>query len=156
MYRRHRVARDTHDPVSDAGDKNHRLNVPRRMVNQSVMHTSIETSSVMERNMAFKVQVGPPQISIHQGQAILISELDGQIRRPSDKGLFFRDTRVISNWSIYANGEPWTLLNGGAITFTLLGYFSQIAYSRQKADCTRTHTRPHDRPMDRWRCARGY
>jgi hypothetical protein len=33
----------------------------------------------MERNMAFKVQVGPPQISIHQGQTILISELDGQI-----------------------------------------------------------------------------
>jgi hypothetical protein len=54
----------------------------------------------MERNMAFKVQVGPPQISIHQGQTILISELDGQINWPSDKGLFFRDTRVISNWSI--------------------------------------------------------
>ena len=34
------------------------------------------------------------------------SELDGQINWPSDKGLFFRDTRVISNWSIYANGEP--------------------------------------------------
>ena len=67
--------------------------------------------------MAFKIQVGPPQISIHQGQTILISELDGQINWPSDKGLFFRDTRVISNWSIYANGEPWTLLNGGAITY---------------------------------------
>jgi hypothetical protein len=71
----------------------------------------------MERNMAFKVQVGPPQISIHQGQTVLISELDGQINWPTDKGLFFRDTRVISNWSIYANGEPWTLLNGGAITY---------------------------------------
>ena len=67
--------------------------------------------------MAFNVQVGPPQISIHQGQTILISELDGQINWPSDKGLFFRDTRVISNWSIYANGEPWILLNGGAITY---------------------------------------
>jgi hypothetical protein len=87
------------------------------MVNQPVMDMSIETSSVVEGNMAFKVQVGPPQISIHQGQTILISELDGQINWPSDKGLFFRDARVISNWSIYANGEPWTLLNGGAITY---------------------------------------
>jgi hypothetical protein len=43
--------------------------------------------------------------------------LDGQVNWPSDKGLFFRDTRVISNRSIYANGEPWTLLNGGAITY---------------------------------------
>jgi hypothetical protein len=44
--------------------------------------------------MAFKVQVGPPQISIHQGQTILISELDGQINWPTDKGLYFpRHTR---------------------------------------------------------------
>jgi glycogen debranching enzyme len=71
----------------------------------------------MERIMAFKVQVGPPQISIHHGQTILISELDGQIKWPSEKGLFFRDTRVISSWTIYANGEPWALLNGGAITY---------------------------------------
>ena len=67
--------------------------------------------------MPFKVQVGPPQIAIHQGQTLLISELDGQIEWPSDKGLFFRDTRVVSNWAIYANGEPWELLNGGAIAY---------------------------------------
>lgn len=66
--------------------------------------------------MSFKVQVGPPQISIHQGQTVLISELDGQINSPSEKGLFFRDTRVVSSWNVYANGERWQLLNGGAIT----------------------------------------
>ncbi len=67
--------------------------------------------------MAFKVQVGSPQIAIHQGQTVLISERDGQINWPSDKGLFFNDTRIISNWSIYANGEPWLPLTGGAITY---------------------------------------
>ena len=66
--------------------------------------------------MPFKVQVGPPQISIHQGQTVLISELDGQINWPSERGLYFFDTRVVSSWAIYANGEPWQLLNGGAIT----------------------------------------
>ena len=66
----------------------------------------MEVTPITERIMAFKVQVGPPQISIHQGQTILISELDGQIKWPSEKGLFFRDTRVISSWAIYANGEP--------------------------------------------------
>jgi glycogen debranching enzyme len=71
----------------------------------------------VERIMAFKVQVGPPQISIHQGQTILVSELDGRIKWPSEKGLFFRDTRVISSWTMFANGEPWALLNGGAITY---------------------------------------
>ncbi len=67
--------------------------------------------------MAFKVQVGPHQVSIHQGQTVLVSEPDGQINWPSEKGLYFRDTRVVSSWAIYANGEPWDLLNGGAISY---------------------------------------
>ena len=67
--------------------------------------------------MTVKVQVGPPQIAIHQGQTVLISEEDGQINWPSEKGLYFFDTRVVSSWRIYANGEPWELLNGGAISY---------------------------------------
>jgi hypothetical protein len=67
--------------------------------------------------MTVKVQVGPPQISIHQGQTVLISEEDGQIKWPSEKGLYFFDTRVVSSWTIFANGEPWELLNGGAISY---------------------------------------
>jgi len=70
-----------------------------------------------EQAMAFKVQVGPPQISIHQGQTVLITELDGEIVWPSEKGLYFLDTRAISSWSIYANGQPWELLSGGAMTY---------------------------------------
>ncbi len=65
--------------------------------------------------MAFRVQVGPPQISIHQGQTVLITEEDGQINSPSEKGLYFFDTRVVSDWTIYANGVPWQPLSGGAI-----------------------------------------
>ncbi|MDH7798912.1 MULTISPECIES: glycogen debranching N-terminal domain-containing protein [unclassified Beijerinckia] len=65
--------------------------------------------------MAFRVQVGPDQIAIHQGHTVLVTEPDGQINWPSKRGLYFRDTRVISAWAIYANGEPWDLLNGGAV-----------------------------------------
>ena len=67
--------------------------------------------------MSFKVQVGPPQIAIHQGQTVLVTDPDGQITWPSEKGLYFLDTRIISNWAIYANGEPWELLNGGAVSY---------------------------------------
>ena len=67
--------------------------------------------------MAFKVQVGPPQIAIHQGQTVLVTDPDGTITWPSEKGLYFLDTRIISNWAIYANGEPWQLLNGGPISY---------------------------------------
>ena len=65
--------------------------------------------------MAFKVQVGPAQIAIHQAQTVLLTEPDGQVNWPSTSGLYFRDTRVISAWAIYADGEPWDLLNGGGV-----------------------------------------
>jgi glycogen debranching enzyme len=67
--------------------------------------------------MTFKVQVGPAQITIHQGQTVLVTEPDGQIGWPSQRGLYFYDTRVISAWAVYANGEPWDLLNGGAVAY---------------------------------------
>jgi len=65
--------------------------------------------------MAFKVQVGPAQIALHQGQTVLLTETDGRVNWPSKCGLYFRDTRVISAWAIFANGELWDLLNGGAV-----------------------------------------
>jgi glycogen debranching enzyme len=67
--------------------------------------------------MSFKVQVGPPQIAIHQAMTVLVTDPDGQIDRPGDKGLYFFDTRLISAWSVYANGTSWELLNGGALNF---------------------------------------
>ena len=33
------------------------------------------------------------------------------------EGSLYFDTRVVSSWTIYANGEPWELLNGGAISY---------------------------------------
>ena len=67
--------------------------------------------------MPFKVQVGPPQIAIHQAMTVLVTQHDGQIEWPGDKGLYFFDTRLISAWSVYANGMSWALLNGGAVNF---------------------------------------
>jgi len=82
--------------------------------------------------MPFRVHVGPHQISVHQGQTVLVSEPDGQIKWPSDYGLYFFDTRLISSWAIYANGEPWDLLNGGAITH----YASRIYLTNRKIHTT--------------------
>ena len=67
--------------------------------------------------MSFRIQIGPPQIAIHDGQTAMVSDLDGQVRPPSEKGFYFNDTRLMSAWFIRANGEPWALLNGGAINY---------------------------------------
>ena len=64
--------------------------------------------------MAVEIKVGPPQLAIHQGYTVLVTEPDGQMEGTSDKGLYFLDTRVISTYALYANGETWDLLNSGA------------------------------------------
>ncbi len=87
--------------------------------------------------MAFKVQVGPPQISIHQGQTVLVTDPDGSITWPSDKGLYFLDTRIVSHWAIYANGGSWELLNGGPIS-----YYAARIFLTNKAILTEDGTIP--------------
>jgi len=67
--------------------------------------------------MALEISVGPPRLSINHGYGVLITEQDGQIGWPTDKGFYHSDTRVLSTWMIFADGQPFDLLNSGAIAF---------------------------------------
>ncbi|WP_158744830.1 glycogen debranching N-terminal domain-containing protein [Acidisphaera sp. L21] len=69
--------------------------------------------------MSLEIKVGPPQLAIHQGNAVLITEPDGQVLWPTAMGLYFFDTRMISAWSLSANGVDWDLLNSGTPTYYL-------------------------------------
>ena len=65
--------------------------------------------------MALEVTVGSPQLTVHRGYTVMVSDPDGQIREEGPKGLYFLDTRLISAWAMFADGVPWTLLNGGSL-----------------------------------------
>jgi glycogen debranching enzyme len=65
--------------------------------------------------MTQDIRVGPPQLTVHRGYTVMVTQPDGQIIADGPLGLYFLDTRLISVWALYANGEPWTLLNGGNI-----------------------------------------
>lgn len=67
--------------------------------------------------MSLEIKVGPTQLAIHHGQTVFVCEPNGEVSPPSDYGFYFRDTRLISSWKIYANGENWELLNSGSITY---------------------------------------
>ena len=41
----------------------------------------------------------------------------GRSGRQAKRDFYFNDTRLMSAWVIRANGEPWALLNGGAINY---------------------------------------
>ena len=99
--------------------------------------------------MPFMVQIGPPQISIHQGQTVLISDPDGQINWPSERGLYFLDTRVVSSWTVYANGEPWELLNGGPYHLLRGAHLPYQPFFRDGSrHHSAAHARLHHQPMD--------
>lgn len=66
--------------------------------------------------MPLEIKVGPPQLTVHQGYTVMVSDPDGQIPDVCQNGLFFLDTRLICVWTIFADGVPWKLLNGGGLT----------------------------------------
>jgi glycogen debranching enzyme len=65
--------------------------------------------------MAFDIKVGPPQLTVHQGYTVMVSDPDGRIPDVGQNGLFFLDTRLICVWSLFADGVPWKLLNGAPV-----------------------------------------
>ena len=67
--------------------------------------------------MAIEVVVGPPLVTINRGDTFVVSEPDGCITAYTDQGIYSRDTRYVSNYEIYADGEHWTLQNSGAIAY---------------------------------------
>src|SRR5471030_2434895 len=67
--------------------------------------------------MALEIAVGAQKLVINQGVGFLVTEQDGQIGWPTDKGLYNADTRLISSWMIFADGVPWELLNSGNINY---------------------------------------
>src|SRR5215469_3290086 len=67
--------------------------------------------------MAIEVAVGPPFITINRGDTFVVSEADGSITAYTDQGIYSRDTRYVSSYEIFADGERWILQNSGAIAY---------------------------------------
>jgi glycogen debranching enzyme len=73
--------------------------------------------------MAIEVTVGPPQITINRAYIFVLSEPDGSVAPYTEQGFYSRDTRYVSNYEVYADGEHWVLQNSGAIA-----YYASRAY----------------------------
>lgn len=73
--------------------------------------------------MAIEVTVGPPQLTINRGNTFVLSEPDGSVTADTDQGFYCRDTRYVSSYEFYADGEHWLLQNSGAIA-----YYASRAY----------------------------
>ncbi len=73
--------------------------------------------------MAIEVTVGPLQITINRGYTFVLSQPDGSVQPYTDEGFYSRDTRYVSSYKLYADGEHWVLQNSSAIA-----YYASRAY----------------------------
>ncbi|WP_029214566.1 glycogen debranching N-terminal domain-containing protein [Kallotenue papyrolyticum] len=64
-----------------------------------------------------QIRVGPPVLVINHGSTFMVSELNSRIDRDALLGIFADDTRYLSYYATYANGEPWILLSSSATAY---------------------------------------
>ena len=54
---------------------------------------------------------------INQGSTFMVTDLNGEITGDGEQGVFASDTRFVSNYGIFANGQSWTKLTSSATTY---------------------------------------
>ena len=67
--------------------------------------------------MPVSISVGPPVVTINQGSTFMVTAPDGQILADSDQGVFVDDTRFVSYYALFANGQSWQLLTSAAVSY---------------------------------------
>lgn len=67
--------------------------------------------------MPVEISVGQPVISINHGSTFMVTDLNGEVATESEHGLFAKDTRFVSYYAIFANGQPWARLTSAATTY---------------------------------------
>src|SRR3984893_8439152 len=67
--------------------------------------------------MPVEVKVGPPVLTINQGMIFMVTDQRGEIDFGSEQGVFGGDTRLISDYKLYLNGIPWTLLTSATVEY---------------------------------------
>ena len=67
--------------------------------------------------MPVEITVGPPVITINQGNTFMVTDQRGEIDSESEQGIFAGDTRFVSFYQLYINGVRWQLLSSGAVSY---------------------------------------
>jgi len=88
--------------------------------------------------MPVQVHVGPPVITINQGSTFMVTDERGEIDPESEQGVFAGDTRFVSFYKLYINGEPWQLLSSSAVSYYAARlYFSNPAVKTEDGEIPR-------------------
>ena len=85
--------------------------------------------------MPAEISVGPPVLTINQGSTFMVTDLNGEMVTEGDLGVFSNDTRFVSHYAIFANGEPWTRLTSSTTTYDAVRiYLTNPSFSTEDGE----------------------
>jgi glycogen debranching enzyme len=72
--------------------------------------------------MSISIKVGPPALTINQGNTFMVTDLRGEIHPYQEEGVFAHDTRFVSAYGLTIDQAPWQLLSSSTITYYSAGF----------------------------------
>src|SRR5258707_738970 len=85
--------------------------------------------------MSVAISIGPPTLVINQGSTFMVTESSGEISADGEHGVFADDTRFLSYYAIFANGEPWLRLTSSATAHNMARiYLTNHLFSTEAGD----------------------
>ena len=57
--------------------------------------------------MTVKITVGPPVLTINKGSTFMVTDHGGEITPTAAQGVFADDTRFVSSYRLWIDGQPW-------------------------------------------------
>lgn len=85
--------------------------------------------------MPVEISVGPPVLTINQGNTFMVTDLNGEIPAESELGIFAHDTRFLSYYAIFANQLPWVRLSSAIVQYYAARiYLTNQAFSTEDGD----------------------
>ena len=72
------------------------------------------------RAVTLPIQVGPSTITMNRDDRFVVCQPDGRIERLAEEGFFARDTRFVSGYEVFLNGQRPALLNASPVAVLLV------------------------------------
>jgi glycogen debranching enzyme len=72
--------------------------------------------------MPISISVGPPVLTINQGNTFMVTDLRGEIHPHAEEGLFAHDTRFVSAYRLTINQAEWLLLSSSNLSYYAAGF----------------------------------
>jgi len=77
----------------------------------------MKTPASHAMQLMHRIKVGPPVVTIHQGNSFMVTTAAGDITPDAELGLFAQDTRLISFYKLWINHSRWTLASSAPVSY---------------------------------------